>query len=299
MFKRLFTSSKPQASKAASAGAGSIPPFEPYGSFDWQILHRPPRKTYGDNANPDVINLLRFPPRFALEVGCNAGVLGQFIKEQYPDARVWGVEPNPVTAKAALARLDKVLVQPVEEVDWSAQGVQPGQIDTVFLFDVLEHIYDPWKTLLTLRSLVSDTAQLVVSIPNVRNLFLLQDLVNGHWRYREMGLLDITHIRFFTDQDLMRMFYQTGFRVMNRSLTLDGNSRSVFENLTGKEFPQRIELDSWAITVKSEADLVSLCAMQHVFNLAPARYEYLSPEERSWIDEPHPPTQAYAGVPAA
>jgi hypothetical protein len=73
-------------------------------------------------------------------------------------------------------------------------------------FDVLEHTYDPWKTMLTLRNLISERAQLVVSLPNVRNVPLIQDLISGYWRYRRTGLLDITHIRFFTYSDMCRMF---------------------------------------------------------------------------------------------
>ena len=114
----------------------------------------------------------------------------------------------------ASRRIERVLCQSIEEVDWEQEGVQRGDIDTVVLCDVLEHIYDPWKTLLTLRNLVSPTAQFLLSIPNVRNAPLIQDLISGHWRYRKAGLLDITHIRFFTRQDMYRMFYQTGFRVV-------------------------------------------------------------------------------------
>lgn len=60
--------------------------------------------------------------------------------------------------------------------------------------------------------MVSESAQLIVSIPNLRNVLLMQDLISGTWRYRRAGLLEITHIRFFTSQDMHRMFYQTGFR---------------------------------------------------------------------------------------
>jgi len=281
---------------AAERVAANPPHFVPAGSFEWQLLHAPPRQIYGDAANPYIANLLRFAPGFALEIGCNTGTLGQSIKQQFPAAVVWGVEPNEVTADIARTRLDQVLNRKLEEINWDAEGVCHGEIDTVFLFDVLEHIFDPWGTLLTLRNLVSSNAQLIVSVPNVRNVFLIQDLINGHWRYREMGLLDITHIRFFTAQDMMRMFYQTGFRVMARTFTLCEKSQAVYGEMAGGKFPKVLELEGATITVRSEEDLVGLCAMQHIFNLAPVEYAQLTDDERQWIDAPHPETHAYAGA---
>jgi 2-polyprenyl-3-methyl-5-hydroxy-6-metoxy-1,4-benzoquinol methylase len=295
-FRREIEAQKSESSGEAAASDDRAALYTPRGNFEWQILHAPPRQVYGDVADPGVVNLLRFPPKFALEIGCNTGILGHLIKQQFPQARVWGVEPNDVTAAIASTRLDHVLNSTLEDVDWASEGVQHGQIDTVFLFDVLEHIYDPWATLLALRNLISPEAQLVISVPNVRNVFLIQDLIHGHWRYREMGLLDITHIRFFTDQDLMRMFYQTGFRLMARSATFCERSQSLYQHFAGKAFPQVVELDGASIAVKSEQDLLSLCAMQHIVNLAPAEYGQLSQEERRWIDAPHPETYAYAGA---
>jgi 2-polyprenyl-3-methyl-5-hydroxy-6-metoxy-1,4-benzoquinol methylase len=289
-----------QFDKASAGGTAAIPAgkrFSPRGRHEWQSLIEPDEQTYADVINPQVLNLLRFAPTFALEVGCNAGALGALVKQNFPLASVWGVEPNVVPARIAGDRLDRVLCQPIEEIDWQAEGIERGQIDTVFLFDVLEHIYNPWSTLLTLRDLVADEAQVIASIPNARNLYLIQDLVHGNWRYRKMGLLDITHIRFFTFNDMMRMFYQTGFRVLGYTCTMCERSKKVFEAHAEGPFPKTIELDSATITVHSQEDLVGLCALQHVYNLKPAEYEELSSEERTWIDAPPPDTMAYAGEP--
>jgi len=275
------------------AAAGTA--FQPAHDYDWRLLSAPPQETYGDAANPLALSLFRFEPRFVLEIGCNTGNLGRLIKEKFPASLVWGVEPNTRTAAIARQRLDRVLSSPLEQVDWAREGVAAGTIDTVILFDVLEHIFDPWSTLLRLRDLVAHEAQLIVSIPNVRNVMLLQDLISGHWRYRKVGLLDITHIRFFTDRDLYRMFYQTGFRVMGRTVTFDERSQAVYAQAKGKAFPQSIELAGASIRVQSHDELVSFCALQNMFNLAPARYEQLTAEERNWIDAPYPETLAYAG----
>jgi SAM-dependent methyltransferase len=270
------------------------PVYEPVGSFDWQILSRPNGLIYPGGPPLSMLDLLVHEPKFILDVGCSSGDFAANVKQRFPQSRVWGVEPNKLAAQIAAPRIDRVLSQMIEEIDWSREGVQPGDIDTVFLLDVLEHTYDPWKTLLTLRNLVSKNAQLVVSIPNVRNVLLLQDLISGYWRYRRAGLLDITHIRFFTYNDMCRMFYQTGFRVVATTSTHCAGSVEILEKHRDGKFPQTIKLESASITVHSNEDLKSLCTVQHQFTLQPADYDQLSPGERQWIDAPHPPTKAFS-----
>jgi 2-polyprenyl-3-methyl-5-hydroxy-6-metoxy-1,4-benzoquinol methylase len=292
--KRAFGRGMPQESLPGSPLAGFPPIYKPIASFDWQILSEPNGQVYLGGPSLSTLDLLVQEPKFILDVGCSSGDFAANVKQRFPGARVWGVEPNKRAARIAAPRIDRVLCQMIEEIDWSREGVKRGDIDTVLLFDVLEHIYDPWKTLLTLRNLVSEKAQLVVSIPNVRNVLLIQDLISGYWRYRRAGLLDITHIRFFTQKDMYRMFYQTGFRVVASGSTQCALSAEIFRKHRDGKFPQTIELESASITVHSSEDLASLCTVQHVFTLQPADYDQLSPDERQWIDAPHPPTMAFA-----
>jgi 2-polyprenyl-3-methyl-5-hydroxy-6-metoxy-1,4-benzoquinol methylase len=276
---------------AASAAAADM--YKPKGPFDWQILSEPEGQVYTGGPSPGVLDHMVHEPKFILDVGCSGGDFSAFVKQKFPQAKVWGVEPNPRAAKVAAARIDRVLSQMIEEIDWAKEGVQRGDIDTILLFDVLEHIYNPWKILLALRNLMSEAGQVVVSIPNVRNVLLLQDLISGHWRYQRWGLLDITHIRFFTIDDMYRLFYQTGFRVVAGGGTQCPLSMEIFERHRNGTFPQKIELESASITVRSIEDLASYCAVQHTFTLQPAVYDQLSPGERVWIDAPHPPTKAF------
>jgi 2-polyprenyl-3-methyl-5-hydroxy-6-metoxy-1,4-benzoquinol methylase len=268
--------------------------YQPRLPFDWQVLSEPSGQLYGGGPSDALLDLLVHEPQFVLDVGCGVGDFAAVIKTRFPQSRVWGIEPNRHAADMASRRIDRVLCQSIEEVDWEQEGVQRGDIDTVVLCDVLEHIYDPWKTLLTFRNLVSPTAQLLLSIPNVRNAPLIQDLISGHWRYRKAGLLDITHIRFFTRQDMYRMFYQTGFRVVTTGSTRCPLSAEIFQKHINGSFPQQLNLDSISVTVHTPQDLSDLCTLQHIFILQPAAYEDLSADERAWINAPHPPTVAYA-----
>jgi 2-polyprenyl-3-methyl-5-hydroxy-6-metoxy-1,4-benzoquinol methylase len=272
------------------------PTYQPRLPFDWRVLSEPSSQLYGGGPSDSVLDLLVQEPKFVLDVGCSVGDFTVAIKRRFPQSRVWGLEPNRHAADLASRRIERVLCQSIEDVNWEQEGVQRGDIDTVVLCDVLEHIYDPWKTLLTLRNLVSPTAQLLLSIPNVRNAPLIQDLIRGHWRYRKAGLLDITHIRFFTRQDMYRMFYQTGFRVVVTGSTRCPLSAEIFQKHINGNFPQQVKLDSVSVTVHTQQDLSDLCTLQHLFTLQPAEYEDLSADERAWIDAPHPPTVAYAAA---
>ena len=270
------------------------PAYQPRQPFDWLLLGEPDSQIYTGIPSDAVLDLLIREPKFVLDVGCSVGDFAAMIKARFPQSRIWGIEPNSHAADIASGRIERVLCQPIEDVNWEQEGVLRGDIDTVVLFDVLEHIYDPWKTLLTLRNLVSPTAQLLLSIPNVRNAPLIQDLISGHWRYRTAGLLDITHIRFFTRQDMYRMFYQTGFRVVATGSTRCPVSAEIFQKHVNGSFPRQVTLDSMSLTVHTPQDLSDLCTLQHLFTLVPAEYANLSAEERAWVDAPHPPTIAYA-----
>jgi O-antigen biosynthesis protein len=275
--------------------AVALPAYHPRASFDWQILGRPNGNIYPGGPSLDILDRLVHEPRFVLDIGCSSGDFTAKVKERFPRAQIWGIEPNEDAARMAAARLDRVLCQTIEKVDWAREGVKRGDIDTVFLLDVLEHTYDPWSTLLSLRNLVSESAQVVVSIPNVRNVLLMQDLVSGYWRYRTAGLLDITHIRFFTKSDMYRLFYQTGFRVATSGSTLCPRSTEILRKHLRGKFPKVVQLESASITVQSLEDLENLCSVQHNFALQPVEYDRLSTEERQWIDAPHPATVAFAG----
>lgn len=268
--------------------------YEPAAQFDWQVLSDPESQLYTGGASPSILEFLVAEPKFVLDVGCSMGDFTVQTKKRFPGAKVWGIEPNARAAATAASRIDRVLIGTIDDIDWRREGVEPGDIDTVLLMDVLEHIYDPWRTLLTLRNLVAANAQILVSIPNVRNVLLIQDLLSGYWRYRRAGLLDITHIRFFTRNDMQRMFYQTGFRIVRSATTRCAGSTQIFEAHCGGTFPKRIDVGSASLIVQSLADLDELCAVQHVFALQPADHEELSADERALVEGPHPPTLAFS-----
>jgi 2-polyprenyl-3-methyl-5-hydroxy-6-metoxy-1,4-benzoquinol methylase len=189
-------------------------------------------------------------------------MFGLRLKEKFPGVTVVGIEPGRAAAALAATRLDRVICSRLEAVDFASQGLAPGEFDTVIAADVLEHMVNPWEALVRIRPLLAPGGQFVASIPNVRNLGLLAEtLLNGRWRYAERGLLDITHLRFFTLEEIRRMFEQTGYR-------LEGFAANVSPNLAGiwRENKDReaITLTLGRLTLRDlrREDLVELCAEQ-------------------------------------
>lgn len=257
---------------------------------------------YHQHVRHELIALIQHPPRRVLDIGCAAGVTGEAIKRQYPSSWVYGIELSPSTAALARTRLDGVIEGSIEHLDLLECGIALGSIDTVILADVLEHTYNPWGVLTRLKPYLTADAQIIASIPNSRHISLLSDLAHGLWTYREEGLLDITHIRFFTLTEIQRLFEETGYAIERvdsmRSLEFPkltpGGSLSVGK-LVLKDLNEQdiFELQAFQLLVRarptdsrtnlSVAPPVKIAVVLHLI------YEDLWPEFRkaiSQIDQP-------------
>src|SRR5690606_1859405 len=95
---------------------------------------------------------------------------------------------------------------------WAA-ALGDARYDTVMAADVLEHLRDPLACLLRVRELLTDDGHLVVSVPNIAHSGVVASLLANDFSYRETGLLDRTHIHFFTALTLGRMLAEAGFTV--------------------------------------------------------------------------------------
>jgi SAM-dependent methyltransferase len=163
------------------------------------------RPDYYAQARPEVADLVPPDCRRVLDVGCGAGELGRLLKAR--GCYVAGVELVPEAAEQARRVLDRV-----EAADVEADGFPfpPGSFDAVVFADVLEHLIDPWRVLREAARLLAEGGRVVASIPNVQNLDVLRRLLSGRWEYRERGLLDRGHLRFFTLRTIRGLFAQAG-----------------------------------------------------------------------------------------
>lgn len=190
--------------------------------YVWELLARGGEiECYPDSPRPELVGLTSGNPQRALDVGCHKGAVGAALKERFPGLECVGVELNEKAVTVARQRLDCVLTfDLMSEEAASHPAITPG-FDLIVLADVLEHLYDPWMMLNVVRGWLRPGGRVYVSLPNVRNFKLLSDLIKGSWRYESAGLLDVTHIRFFSLSDAVRMFSETGFRVLNTASVRD------------------------------------------------------------------------------
>lgn len=225
---------------------------------------------YHNFLNPELADLFAHPPGVMLDIGCAAGLFGELVKKRYPGAKVVGVELNRAAAEAARTRLDYVFDRRIEEVDLAEAGILPGSVDTVIIADVLEHMYDPWQVMLRLKRELTPDAQVIASIPNTRNLGLTLGLLDGgQWRYAERGLLDITHIRFFTLAGIHEFFRETGYRIEHVASVLDPNFQPLYEKNKGNP---RITLRAGRVVMENltPQELAELCTWQFFVRARPA-----------------------------
>lgn len=165
---------------------------------------------YYRNARPDVVGMVPAGVRRVLEVGCGAGRTAALLKGRAGVAEVVGVELSPGAAAEAASVLDRVVCGDVETL---ALDFPAGHFDCVVCADVLEHLRDPWAVLRRLRPFVAEGGAVVASIPNLQHLKPVLKILTDRFQYEEAGLLDSTHLRFFTLSTIRTLFAETGYRV--------------------------------------------------------------------------------------
>ena len=244
---------------SAPAGTAAAPPWMTCLDIEGQDAGH-----YLDYVNEVLYSGIDGEPGRVLELGCAAGMFGKVLKERHPGAHVTGIEAGRAAAAKAATRIDRVICARIEDVDFEASGIGPGAFDLVVAGDILEHLHNPWGLLAKLRPLIAPGGRVVASIPNIRNLTVIGDLVlKGRFRYAERGLLDITHLRFFTFHEIQLMFDQTGYELEGYLCTLSRALRQLLKDNEGRE---KITLQHGRLTLAdvTQRELMEFCAEQFV-----------------------------------
>lgn len=153
---------------------------------------------YSDSTRTDILPLLDKAYARVLDVGCSTGNTGALLKRQGLCEWVTGVEPFPATAAMARNQLDQVIEKPIEA---ALIELPDHSFDGILCLDVLEHLVDPWQVVDQLSTKLRAGGVLITSIPNVRHIEVLFNLlIRGRFEYTTSGILDQTHLRFFTRQ---------------------------------------------------------------------------------------------------
>jgi GT2 family glycosyltransferase/2-polyprenyl-3-methyl-5-hydroxy-6-metoxy-1,4-benzoquinol methylase/tetratricopeptide (TPR) repeat protein len=156
----------------------------------------------------EILDLIPLSAKRILDIGCGAGRLGEVLKQRQ-QATVIGVETVPAAAKQAQARLDDLFEEDIESLQLSDR--EP--FDVVVCADVLEHLKNPLAVLRKIHHWLKPNGRVVISLPNVQHHTVVRGLLEGHWTYEPAGLLDETHLRFFTRREMEKMLFRAGFEI--------------------------------------------------------------------------------------
>jgi len=146
-----------------------------------------------------------------LDLGCGAGMVSAAIRARCDVREIWGVEVVPEVAEQARGNpaLDRVLCGDISVL---IPQLPPAYFSHVLAGDVLEHLVDPWSVVAGLKACLEPGGKFICSIPNIRNLsFILELLFRRRFTYRDAGVMDRTHLRFFTRKDIEDMFLDAGY----------------------------------------------------------------------------------------
>jgi SAM-dependent methyltransferase len=166
--------------------------------------------TYSGIQRSEVVALLdSHPPETALrvlELGCACGATLLEIKNRYPNAELYGIELNEGAVAIGRRFADIRPMNAELPLDYPEQF-----FDYVITADILEHLVDPWRVVANIRPHLKDGGTVIASIPNIMHVSVMRDLLNGRFRYQEAGILDRTHLRFFTLSEIDSLFAGAGY----------------------------------------------------------------------------------------
>src|SRR5207253_2318932 len=201
------------------------------------------------------------PNKSVLEFGCSTGYMSRVLKAN--GCKVVGVEIDPDAAKQAAEVCDRVIVSDAERGNWAEQ-LKNDRFEVIVFGDVLEHLADPLSVLRSVRPLISEDGYVVASIPNIAHGSVRLALLSGEFVYRKLGLLDDTHVRFFTRETIAELFAKAGFIIED----LQRSTAGIFN----VEVQPRQEFYSAELISQLQAEEDAL-TYQYICKAVPAEHE--------------------------
>lgn len=188
---------------------------------------------YSTSVRYDLISFIDKPqdyPLKVLEIGCACGGTLMQIKNVYNEAEVYGVEFNAKAAVSAKLIADVV----AGDIEKTSLSYPQEFFDYIILGDVLEHLENPWNVLKNISAYLKPDGYILAGLPNVMHFSVIRNLIQGNWTYEDAGLLDKTHLRFFTLSEIKKMFETTGYQLS------EYQPIHVYETMTDKSFIQTV-----------------------------------------------------------
>jgi SAM-dependent methyltransferase len=219
---------------------------------------------YYQHVRPEI--LIRVPPgaKRVLDIGCGTGALGAELLRRGADTVV-GLEAVPEAAARAREVLTDVIAGDVEAQAWS---FEPGSFDCVVCADVLEHLRDPGALLSRVRPLIAPGGVLIASIPNVRHYSIFMMLAAGRWTYMPEGLMDSTHLRFFTWLEIKDLAAGAGYEIVEAGANIDQAFDSVRSQVEAGK-PMSLAFGRIVLKDLTPADVQDLFIFQYLITARP------------------------------
>lgn len=191
---------------------------------DYQDLFNKANEYYAGNRE-EILPFIPGHVKKTLEFGCGQGDFSVLLKERL-HAETWAVEIHKPSADIAAQKLHHVFCA---DADQAMQDLPEGYFDGIFFLDLLEHLVNPYALLAKCREKLSPDGVIIASIPNIRYYRAFADYVfAGKWEYRNHGIMDITHLRFFTYKSIRTMFESLGYTIQTLRGLHPTSSRTSF-----------------------------------------------------------------------
>ncbi len=169
---------------------------------------------YYNDEREEMLSFLPKDAKKVLDVGCGNGVFAASLKREN-DAEVWGIELMKDEILKAESILYKSFAGPCEE---HIDALPDNYFDAIYFNDVLEHLVDPYDVLERIKSKLSDEGVVISSIPNIRCHYVLMPLFfKKEFEYQNFGILDRTHLRFFTKKSIQNMYEKLGYEIIKHT----------------------------------------------------------------------------------
>ena len=155
-----------------------------------------PERVYSNQGNPPLIDLLANGCNRVLDIGCGAGDNAALIKSKYPQCDICGITHSAAEAELAQRHMSRCWVFDIEAKLPDDLGRQA--FDVLILSHVLEHLRDPAAVLERFSRLLASGGQVLIAVPNILSWRMRVQFLLGNFKYESTGVLDDTHLRFFT-----------------------------------------------------------------------------------------------------
>ena len=150
-----------------------------------------------------------------LDVGCGYGLLSRELKKTFPKLDFYGIEHSKEASRSS-KKILKLLQCNIEDIALIKRKLKTQKFDVIIFSDVLEHLYDPVGIIKSYQSLLEEDGTIVITVPNIANIFSRIALLLGYFNYNETGVMDKTHIRFFNRKNLKQLAKESNLKIVSQ-----------------------------------------------------------------------------------